>query len=81
MAKFVVTVKYPKNPAHDPQNKKSGRCPVYIGTWCTDSTGEHHSIFASASSLAKVESYFVSRGIHVTRIEELPPMQEMLSIL
>lgn len=39
---WVVTVRsLQKNPDHDPQNKKTGKCEW--SDYCTDVTGEHHS--------------------------------------
>lgn len=70
--RFIVTVKLPRNPDHDPQNKKAGTCPAMKG-YCTDVTGEHHSFVIEASSVESAK-VFVINGMgfkHVTRIESL----------
>ena len=46
--KAIVTIRLPRNPDHDPLHKKSGLCPV-SNEYCTDITGEHHSILMEAS--------------------------------
>lgn len=61
----MVTVKLPRNPAHNPRDKVSGLCPVG-GAYCTDTTGEHHTVLREGT-LAEVESMFT--GKHITRIE------------
>lgn len=65
--RFIVTVKDPKNPDHDPQNKKTGACKW--STVCTDVTGEHHSFLADAESAQKILDQYKRNGIHVTRVE------------
>lgn len=72
MAKFLVTVKLPKNPDHDPRNKKVGQCPVNTDILCTDITGEHHTVLWEGDSLYQAMFYWKSdRGLHVTRVEEI----------
>lgn len=71
---FVVTVKFPKNPEHDPHNKKTGPCPA-SGKPCDDVTGEHHSFIVhelddSLATLENIRSMF-EPTIHVTRVEQL----------
>lgn len=69
---FLVTVKLPKNPEHDPRNKVTGPCPVF-GNPCTDVTGEHHTTWIR--SRENVETIMdVARTMygHVTRVEEYP---------
>lgn len=64
---YVVTVKLPKNPEHNPRSKQVGECPC--ATLCTDVTGEHHSFLMHGPSVEKVtESTRVIYG-HVTRVE------------
>lgn len=67
---FIVTVRLPKNPKHDPHNKVTGPCPlyqhmsellaglstVYITSLCTDTTGEHHSFVYQGVGAHTVES-------------------------
>jgi hypothetical protein len=65
---FIVTVKMPKNPVHDPKNKITGACPTY-GQWCTDVTGEHHSLLIEARSADDVRAYLGRIQVHLTRIE------------
>lgn len=63
--KYLVTVKLPKNPAHDPRNKKAGPCPV-SGRYCSDTTGEHHTLLWDGSR----EEVDVAFGkYHITRVE------------
>lgn len=64
---MLVTIKLPKNPEHDPSDKKTGPCPV--SPTCTDVTGEHHTVIAR--SLAEVEALREKFG-HITRIETAP---------
>jgi hypothetical protein len=69
--KFIATVKLPKNPEHDPRNKKSGTCPAMLG-YCTDITGEHHSFVIDAKSANDAGILLKDMGFnHVTRIESL----------
>jgi hypothetical protein len=72
---FMVTLKLPKNPAHNPHNKITGPCPVNDTKVCTDSTGEHHTVLYSApdfmSTAQSVVEYWKLSGYHVTRVEEV----------
>lgn len=66
---YMVTVKIPKNPDHDPRNKITGPCPV-TGTLCTDVTGEHHTfLMESRDGIDSVTTYARQRYGHVTRVE------------
>lgn len=71
MAIFLVTVKLPKNPEHNPRDKKTGPCPVN-GKPCTDVTGEHHTFLMDygTEDLA-IEAVRESFEVlyHVTRVE------------
>lgn len=73
---FIVTVKYPKNPDHNPNAKQTGPCPA-SGKPCDDVTGEHHSfIFQTLTGRAQppmewVRTALKAEGMHVTRIEEV----------
>jgi hypothetical protein len=69
---FIVTVKMPRNPAHDPRNKLTGPCPSN-GAWCSDQTGEHHSLLMEARSADDVRNYLTMIKVHVTRIERADP--------
>lgn len=62
---FLVTVKLPKNPAHNPRAKVTGPCP--FSDECTDVTGEHHSFLTGADGLAVLRE----EGTHVTRVERI----------
>ncbi len=62
---FLVTVKLPRNPAHDPTNKITGKCPVR--GQCTDVTGQHHTLLIEAESIEAAAACFPD--MHVTRIE------------
>lgn len=62
----LVTIKLPKNPAHDPKNKITAECVV--SPECTDSTGEHHTIAVRTD--AEVDALREKFG-HMTRIEQV----------
>lgn len=69
--RYLVTIKLPKNPNHNPHDKKTGPCPVFGGT-CTDMTGEHHTgLVETYETLAEVHDTWRLR-FHVTRIEIVP---------
>lgn len=67
---YIVTVKLPRNPNHDPRNKQTARCK--FSPICTDSTGEHHNFLVMAPSVKKVREIVkkVYGDIHITRIEK-----------
>jgi hypothetical protein len=69
MTDYIVTIKLPKDPLHDPSNKKSGKC--LVSTHCTDVTGAHHSTLLrdSSASVDQVLAKYEELGVHVTRIE------------
>jgi len=69
----LVTVKLPRNPDHNPADKKTATCPVN-GYLCTDVTGEHHTIPVNVDSIEQAEAYVRRRfsGVHITRTEALP---------
>jgi hypothetical protein len=72
MTLWLVTVKLPRNPQHDPLNKVTGECPANQGNAvCTDVTGQHHTILAHGDSLNHVKSLPYLKKYHVTRIEEV----------
>lgn len=63
----MVTVKLPKNPNHDPQNKVTGPCPVgFVNTQCTDVTGEHHTLLVADEQVSSLKARY-----HITRIEDV----------
>lgn len=68
--RYIVTIKLPRNPDHDPKNKVTGHCPVN-GNDCSDVTGAHHSVVAEGSSIDHVRDIWETSGYHVTRIEEV----------
>ena len=70
MNNYIVTVKLPKNPDHNPHNKLIGNCPVSDKV-CTDVTGEHHSFLREAASPADARNQAFARFGHVTRVEEV----------
>jgi len=37
---YIATLKFPRNPKHNPRFKQVGKCKTSI--LCSDSTGEHH---------------------------------------
>lgn len=69
MASFIVTVRQPKQPGHDPHNKKTGVC-----TWsnyCTDVTGEHHSYLFIGTEEDARDSATLIDGARLTRLEKV----------
>lgn len=62
---FLVTVKVPRNPDHDPANKIEGQCPVNPNTRCSDVTGQHHTVIAGTQE--RVDA--IAACFHVTRVE------------
>jgi len=71
MSAWLVTIKVPKDPHHDPRNKQTGMCPVTMKT-CTDVTGEHHTIMVVGSTVQAVTNQVHGLGYeHITRIEEV----------
>lgn len=70
MAKYLVTVKLPKNPEHNPRDKKTGPCPVN-GLPCTDVTGEHHTVLVKLDDVDAegVREIYQAVYTHVTRVE------------
>jgi hypothetical protein len=66
--KAIVTIKLPKNPLHNPNQKKTGKCPV-SGNVCTDVTGEHHSILVEGNNIEDITKEVKKRFSHITRIE------------
>lgn len=71
MDQFLVTVKIPRNPAHDPFNKIAGTCPV-SGAHCTDITGQHHTLLVSAQNIDQLQRTIVfPDGASLTRIEKV----------
>jgi hypothetical protein len=73
---FLVTVKLPKNPEHNPRDKKTGPCPV-DGKPCTDVTGEHHTFLVDldghtldGKDVDAEDVREIYQGLyHVTRVE------------
>lgn len=73
---FLVTVRLPKNPEHNPRDKKIGPCPVN-GKPCTDVTGEHHTFLADLDGHTLHGEDVDAEGVreiyqglyHVTRVE------------
>ena len=71
---FLVTVKLPKNPAHNPRDKRTGPCPVNVTEVCTDTTGEHHTIVVHGSDVEDVSTFVRERFAHITRLESCRPL-------
>jgi len=70
VALYIVTIKLPRGHAgpHDPRNKQSGSCAV--SAYCTDVTGEHHSLIVEADTTADAAGMARGAGYaHVTRVE------------
>lgn len=75
MQLFLVTFKLPKNPAHNPRDKKTGKCPLPNNGECTDVTGEHHTVvyrMHEDSTLQGVKEWLENEGHYVTRVEIVP---------
>lgn len=71
MATFAITVRLPKNPEHNPRDKKTGPCPT-SGLPCTDVTGEHHTMVRDHIGLTAEGVRDLYQGeYHVTRVEEV----------
>lgn len=75
MKLFAITVRLPKNPAHDPKNKKTGPCPISTlpEPTCDDVTGEHHTFLHPGTAKSTLENVRASYETiyHVTRVEEV----------
>ena len=67
---YIVTLKFKRNPNHNPRNKKTGACQTT--NFCTDCTGEHHCILIRAVSMNMAEIILKLHypNVHVTRIEQ-----------
>lgn len=76
MNNYIVTVKLPRNPNHDPHNKLNGPCPA-TGKLCTDVTGEHHSVLIKAVSAQAAMLEAQLHGVHVTRAELLGSIEDV----
>ena len=66
----IVTIKLPKNPHHNPQQKKIGKCPAN-GKLCNDITGEHHSFLMEGENIGDIIKEVKKKFSHVTRVEEV----------
>jgi hypothetical protein len=64
---YIVTVKLPKKPEHDPDNKRMGACAM--SPECSDVTGEHHSYLVTAETADAARANGEERFGHVTRVE------------
>lgn len=73
MSFYAVTVKIPKNPEHDPRNKREGWCPV-DGGFCSDVTGEHHTLLVEAPNPSLARAALSQDIEHITRIELVVPL-------
>lgn len=76
---YLVTVKLPKNPEHDPRNKRVAACPANKGPGraavCTDHTGEHHTILVRSTRSSEAVALWAREHYgHVTRIEFADPI-------
>ena len=66
--KAIVTIKLKRNINHDPQHKKTGRCPIQ-NCICTDITGSHHSYIETGENRDEIIGKARKKWGHVTRIE------------
>jgi hypothetical protein len=76
MSQFIVTIKLPNNPNHNPKKKQTRECEC--SDFCTDATGAHHSFLVESESRESVEQFFAYNNVvagmrvgHITRIEEV----------
>lgn len=69
MPLFLMTIKLPRNPAHDPRNKVTAPCPAADRSPCTDATGEHHTYLVEAADRDTAVEHARQRYGHVTRVE------------
>lgn len=68
---YIVTIKLPNNPNHNPRQKIPGECPAF-GGYCTDVTGAHHStILRDWPGAQSARSRYEAMGFHVTRVERI----------
>lgn len=67
--KAIVTIKLPRNPKHNPRNKKSGWCPINPQKHCTDITGSHHSYIQEGLNMEDIRNKARAKYDHITRIE------------
>jgi hypothetical protein len=67
MKQYIVTIKkYQKG--HNPHKKQTKKC--LVSSYCTDSTGHHHSVLVEALTEEKVRQIIAQKyGYHITRIE------------
>lgn len=63
--RYIVTVKLPQHPDHNPRDKKTDGCVA--SRECTDATGAHHSFIVETDRLHEV----LARYAHVTRVERV----------
>lgn len=71
MKLFLVTVRFPEDPNHDPRNKVTGECPLTSGD-CTDVTGAHHTMLIESDGTAESVREEFATHYRVTRVEEVP---------
>jgi len=74
--KAIVTVKLPRNPKHDPRNKKIGKCPLKENKLCTDVTGSHHSYIEEGKNRQDIWFKANHKYHHITRIEPIAEKEE-----
>jgi hypothetical protein len=65
---YLVTVKLPRDPAHNPAKKVAGTCPV-SGLSCTDVTGQHHTLAVGAANPEAAANAVGEYFPHITRVE------------
>lgn len=65
MDSYIITIKQPRNPEHDPRNKRTGACAY--SPECTDVTGEHHSFLGTRADVDRLRA----DGVHITRTEKV----------
>lgn len=76
--KAIVTVKLPKNPKHNPKNKKTGKCPLFHPPYryplyksleglniCTDITGSYHSYIETGKNGKEIREKAEKRFGHI----------------
>ena len=74
LGRYLVTIKLRRDSRHDPRNKQTGICPV--SPYCTDVTGEHHTMLIEASDEEHAIRQASALGSRITRIERVPVAAE-----
>ena len=69
LGRYLVTIKLPRNPEHNPVDKLTGPCVA--SPHCTDMTGQHHTLLIEAADDGDAVRQASTLGLHITRIERV----------